>query len=44
MLPVLPVVFLAYHFAYGYGFLRGIVEFVVLNGRVNEAFRQITRK
>jgi GT2 family glycosyltransferase len=30
LLPVLPVVFACYHFAYGYGFLRGAWDFIIL--------------
>jgi hypothetical protein len=41
---VLPPIFCAYHFGYGYGFLRGVIDFLVLNGRINAAFRQLTRK
>jgi succinoglycan biosynthesis protein ExoA len=31
LFPILPLVFGAYHFAYGWGFLRGLWEFVVLS-------------
>src|SRR5262249_50755322 len=31
LFPVLPAVIACFHFGYGYGFLRGILDFVVLN-------------
>jgi succinoglycan biosynthesis protein ExoA len=30
LLPLLPLVFACYHFSYGYGFLRGVWDFVIL--------------
>jgi len=43
-LPVIPVVFACYHFGYGYGFLRGVVDFVLLRrGDGGAAFTAITR-
>ena len=30
LIPVLPLVFPAYHFGYGLGFLRGVLDFVVI--------------
>jgi glycosyltransferase involved in cell wall biosynthesis len=43
-LPVLPIVFAAYHVGYGYGFLRGVVDFLVLRrGAGGAAFTAITR-
>jgi succinoglycan biosynthesis protein ExoA len=43
LLPVLPLVFACYHFGYGYGFLRGILDFVVLAGRPTANFEKLTR-
>jgi succinoglycan biosynthesis protein ExoA len=43
LLPVLPLVFACYHFSYGYGFLRGIVDFVVLRRKPAARFSQLTR-
>jgi glycosyltransferase involved in cell wall biosynthesis len=40
---VLPVVFACYHFAYGFGFLLGLVDFVVLNRKPALAFVKLTR-
>ena len=44
-LPVIPIVFGGYHFGYGYGFLRGCVDFLVLRrGEAGgAAFTGITR-
>lgn len=42
-LPVMPMVFAAYHFGYGYGFMRGIIDFLLFKKVRSTAFRQITR-
>jgi glycosyltransferase involved in cell wall biosynthesis len=42
-LPVMPLVFAAFHFGYGYGFLRGFVEFVLLRRGGNAGFSTLTR-
>lgn len=42
-LPVMPVVFAAYHFGYGYGFMRGIVDFWCLRRSPNQRFTRLTR-
>ncbi len=44
LLPVLPVVLGCFHFGYGYGFLRGILDFVVLNNAPEAKFVQLTRE
>jgi succinoglycan biosynthesis protein ExoA len=44
LLPVLPVVIATFHFGYGYGFLRGILDFVVLNNAPEAKFVQLTRE
>jgi succinoglycan biosynthesis protein ExoA len=43
-LPVMPFVFAIYHLAYGYGFLRGIVDFLILNRRGAATFARFTRQ
>jgi glycosyltransferase involved in cell wall biosynthesis len=44
LLPVLPLVFWCYHFGYGYGFLRGVWDFVVRRKSLpNDNFVAITR-
>jgi GT2 family glycosyltransferase len=40
---VLPVVFACYHFAYGFGFLLGIVDFVILRRGAASIFVKLTR-
>jgi glycosyltransferase involved in cell wall biosynthesis len=40
---VMPVVFAAYHFGYGWGFLLGSVDFVMLKRRGRDAHARITR-
>lgn len=42
-LPVMIPVFAAYHFGYGWGFLRGVIDFIVLKKRGRKTFGQITR-
>lgn len=42
-IPVMPFVFAAYHFGYGYGFLRGVVDFVILRKGGSTRFTKITR-
>jgi hypothetical protein len=41
--PVLPAVFIAYHMGYGYGFLRGILDFCIRRRGLSLRFVQITR-
>jgi succinoglycan biosynthesis protein ExoA len=43
LLPLLPLVFGCYHFAYGCGFLRGIWDFVLLRRRPNDRYTELTR-
>ena len=44
LLPVLPAVFACYHFGYGYGFLRGIWNFVICGRcRPQACFATLTR-
>ncbi len=42
-LPVIPIVFAGYHVGYGYGFLRGVVDFLLLRRGSGTAFTAITR-
>lgn len=44
LLPVLPLVFGCFHFGYGYGFLHGLLDFVVLQKAPATRFVQLTRK
>jgi hypothetical protein len=41
--PVMPIVFGAYHFGYGYGFLRGVIDFLLLRKGGDTRFTKITR-
>jgi succinoglycan biosynthesis protein ExoA len=43
-LPVMPAVFAAYHFGYGYGFLRGMIDFWFRDVGKGEAFTRLTRE
>lgn len=43
LLPLLPIVFACYHFAYGYGFLRGVVDFVILRRGPRRSYTELTR-
>jgi glycosyltransferase involved in cell wall biosynthesis len=42
-LPVMPAVFATYHFGFGYGFLRGVADFVVLRRAGRPRFAVLTR-
>ncbi len=44
LFPVLPVVIACFHIGYGYGFLRGILDFVVLHNAPQTQFVQLTRE
>ncbi len=43
LLLVLPAVFACYHLGYGFGFLRGVLDFVILRRRGSVAFATLTR-
>jgi len=43
LLPVLPAVFACYHFGYGYGFLRGIWDFMIWRKAPKAQFTSLTR-
>jgi succinoglycan biosynthesis protein ExoA len=43
LLPLLPVVFGCYHFGYGYGFLRGLMDFIILRREPAHAYTKLTR-
>jgi hypothetical protein len=43
LLPALPAVFCCYHFGYGFGFLRGILDFVILRRGASVSFTKLTR-
>ena len=42
--PVMPLVFAAYHFGYGCGFLRGLIDFMVLRRGGQTGYAAVTRK
>jgi len=42
-LPLLPPVFACYHLGYGYGFLRGVIDFALLRRGAREGFGALTR-
>ena len=41
--PLLPFVFTCYHFGYGYGFLRGLLDFVIFQREPTRAYTKLTR-
>jgi hypothetical protein len=43
LLAFLPAVFATFHFAYGWGFLRGFVDFIVLHRQPAQAYKDLTR-
>jgi glycosyltransferase involved in cell wall biosynthesis len=42
-LPVMPAVFAAFHWGYGYGFLRGVIDFMLLRRGGSTTFTRLTR-
>lgn len=44
LLPAMPAVFAAYHFGYGWGFLRGVLDFMLLRRGGGAAWAALTRK
>lgn len=42
-LPIMPIVFANYHFGYGWGFLRGVIDFLLLKKCGNKVFVKLTR-
>lgn len=43
LFPLLPIVFACYHFGYGYGFLRGLLDFVIFQREPTHAYTKLTR-
>jgi glycosyltransferase involved in cell wall biosynthesis len=43
LLFLLPLVFAGYHFSYGYGFLRGLLDFIILRREATSGFSSLTR-
>jgi hypothetical protein len=44
LLPALPLAFCCFHLGYGYGFLRGLLDFVLLQKAPATKFVQLTRQ
>jgi succinoglycan biosynthesis protein ExoA len=43
LLPLLPAIFACYHFAYGYGFLRGVLDFAIFRRNPQRGYTQLSR-
>jgi succinoglycan biosynthesis protein ExoA len=43
LLPLLPIVFACYHFSYGYGFLRGVWDFIIMQREPSPTYTCLTR-
>ncbi len=43
LFPILPLVFACYHFAYGYGFLRGVWDFVIVRQGPAHSYTKMNR-
>lgn len=43
-IPIMPFIFSAFHFGYGYGTIRGVIDFLILKKKSNKAFTKLTRK
>lgn len=43
LFPLLPSVFWIFHFAYGWGFLRGFTDFIVLRRKSRQSYTALTR-
>src|SRR5439155_11586087 len=44
LFPLLPVVFVCFQIGYGYGFLRGILDFMIFHNAPRVGFVRLTRK
>lgn len=44
LLPVLPIIFPIFHLGYGYGFLRGLADFILRRSTHSGSFTKLTRK
>ncbi len=42
-LVIMPLIFTAYHFGYGFGFLQGLIDFILLRKGGRSSFSKITR-
>lgn len=42
-IPIMPIIFAAYHFGYGWGFLKGMVDFMVLRRGAGQQYSRMTR-
>jgi glycosyltransferase involved in cell wall biosynthesis len=43
LLPLLPIAFVCFQLGYGYGFLRGLIDFVIFHNAPDTRFVQLTR-
>ena len=43
LFPLLPVVFACYHFGYGFGFWRGVIDFLILQKKPTVSYLELTR-
>ena len=43
LFPLLPCVFAIFHFGYGWGFLKGFADFVLLRRKANQSYSALTR-
>ena len=43
LLPLLPAVFATFHFAYGWGFLRGFADFIIFRRKPVQSYTALTR-
>jgi succinoglycan biosynthesis protein ExoA len=44
LLPLLPIVFGCYHLGYGSGFMRGVLDFIILRRGASVSFARLTRE
>jgi succinoglycan biosynthesis protein ExoA len=42
-LPILPLAFASYHLGYGLGFLKGVIDFIILRRVPSDSFTELTR-
>jgi succinoglycan biosynthesis protein ExoA len=43
LFPIMPLIFVCFHFGYGLGFLRGVIDFIIFRRQPSERMKALTR-